>query len=170
MDPVTLSAGASGSSATRTAAPSSSIVIERSLPARRQWRGALWLALGYLLLWGMVAALGYQAPDVDSAEQFVWAVSLEGGYFKHPPLPTWILHALIALFGPSLVLPVVAAQACIAIALALIWRLGCEFMSPLRSGAATLLTSLVTYYNIGGDSFNHNTVLLPFQAATVLLF
>ena len=130
----------------------------------------LWLALGYLLLWGVVAAIGYRAPDVDSAEQFIWAVSLEGDYFKHPPLPTWIMHGLIALFGPSLVLPVVAAQACIVTALALTWLLGCEFMSPRRSGAATLRTSLVICYDIGGDSFNHNTVLLPFQAATLLRF
>ena len=26
-----------------------------------------------------------------------------------------------------------------------------------------LLTSLVTYHNIGADAFNHNTALLPFQ-------
>ena len=139
-------------------------------PASRAWQLALLLAVGQMLLWGLAAALAYHAPDVDSAEQFVWSVSLQGGYYKHPPLPSWIMHGLVALFGPSLVLPVVATQGCIALALALTWRLGCEFMSPARSGAAALLTSLVTYYSIGGDSFNHNTVLLPFQAATLLLF
>ncbi len=136
----------------------------------RAWRLVLLLGIGQLLLWAIAVALGYHAPDLDSAEQFVWSVTLQGGYFKHPPLPSWIMHGLVALFGPSLVLPVVAAQACIVVALALTWRLGCEFMSPARSAAATLLTSLVTYYNIGGDSFNHNTVLLPFQAAALLLF
>ncbi|MEO9101254.1 MAG: glycosyltransferase family 39 protein, partial [Burkholderiaceae bacterium] len=167
MEPVLSNAGASGAIASIASARHEAV---RQMPAGREWRVALCLGVGFLLLWGVATALAYQAPDIDSAEQFVWAVSLEGGYYKHPPLPTWIMHGLIALFGPSLVLPVVAAQACIATALALTWRLGCEFMSPLRSGAATLLTSLVTYYNIGGDSFNHNTVLLPFQAATLLLF
>ena len=128
------------------------------------------LCVGQVLLWGLVVGLNYSAPEVDSAEQFVWAFSLETGYWKHPPLPSWIMHALIQVFGPSLLLPFVATQTCIVIALALTWRLGCEFMSPTRSLIAMALTSLVTYHNIGGDSFNHNTVLLPFQAAALLLF
>lgn len=128
------------------------------------------LCLGQLLLWSGAFALGYRAPEMDSAEQFVWAFSLENGYWKHPPVPSWIMHALLRVFGPSVALPFFAAQACVVIALALTWRLGCEFMSPRRSLAALLLGSLVAYHNLGADSFNHNVALLPFQAATVLLF
>lgn len=130
----------------------------------------LLLCLGQVLLWGTACWLSYSAPEVDSAEQFVWAFSLESGYWKHPPLPTWIMHGLIRAFGTSVALPFIATQACIVIALAITWRLGCEFMSPRRSLIAMVLASLVTYHNIGGDSFNHNTVLLPFQAATLLWF
>jgi 4-amino-4-deoxy-L-arabinose transferase-like glycosyltransferase len=136
---------------------------------RLGWTVAL-LCIGQVLLWGLVVGLNYSAPEVDSAEQFVWSFSMESGYWKHPPLPSWIMHGLIQLFGPSLLLPFIATQACIVIALALTWRLGCEFMSPTRSLIAMALTSLVTYHNIGGDSFNHNNVLLPFQAASLLLF
>jgi 4-amino-4-deoxy-L-arabinose transferase-like glycosyltransferase len=123
-----------------------------------------------VLLWSVMCGLTYSAPEVDSAEQFVWAFSMENGYWKHPPLPSWIMHALMQIFGPSVTLPFVATQVCIVGALAVTWRLGCEFMSPTRSLVAMMLTSLVTYHNIGGDSFNHNTVLLPFQAATLLMF
>jgi 4-amino-4-deoxy-L-arabinose transferase-like glycosyltransferase len=130
----------------------------------------LLLCIGQVLLWGIVCGLNYSSPEIDSAEQFVWAFSLETGYWKHPPLPSWIMHALLQVFGPSVVLPFVATQICIVTALAITWRLGCEFMSPTRSLVAMALTSLVTYHNINGDSFNHNTVLLPFQAATLLLF
>jgi 4-amino-4-deoxy-L-arabinose transferase-like glycosyltransferase len=123
-----------------------------------------------VLLWSLMCAANYSSLEIDSAEQFVWAVSMEGGYWKHPPLPSWIMHGLVQVFGASVVLPLAATQVCIVTALALTWRLGCEFMSPMRSFIAMALTSLVTYHNICGDSFNHNTVLLPFQAATVLLF
>ena len=139
-------------------------------PQHDQRRWVALLCIGQVLLWGLVVGLNYSAPEVDSAEQFVWAFSMESGYWKHPPLPSWIMHGLIQLFGPSLLLPFVATQTCIVIALAITWRLGCEFISPTRSLIAMALTSLVTYHNIGGDSFNHNTVLLPFQAATLLLF
>ena len=128
------------------------------------------LCLGQVILWGTACWLTYSAPEMDSAEQFVWAFSLESGYWKHPPLPTWIMHALMGVFGTSVALPFIATQACVVTALAITWRLGCEFMSPRRSLIAMTLASLVTYHNIGGDSFNHNTVLLPFQAATLLWF
>lgn len=128
------------------------------------------LCIGQILLWSVLGGLNYTGPEIDSAEQFVWAFSMENGYWKHPPLPSWIMHGLMQVFGPSVMLPLVAAQTSIVLALALTWRLGCEFMSPARSLIAMALTSLVTYHNIGGDSFNHNTVLLPFQAATLLLF
>ena len=131
---------------------------------------ALLLAVGQVLLWSLAFGISYSAPEIDSAEQFVWAFSLENGYWKHPPAPTWILHALVALFGPSVPLPFVLAQVSIVVALGLGWRLACEFMSPQRALIGTLLTSLVVYHNLGGDNFNHNTGLLPFQAAMVLMF
>lgn len=130
----------------------------------------LLLCIGQALLWGLAVSAFYSAPEIDSAEEFVWAFSLENGYWKHPPGPSWIMHALLNVFGPSVALPFVAAQAAIVIALAITWRLGCELMSPWRSLMAMALTSLVTYHNIGGDNFNHSTALLPFQAAMVLLF
>lgn len=128
------------------------------------------LCCGQILLWSCALGLTYRAPEIDSAEQFAWAFSLENGYWKHPPMPSWIMHGLLRVFGPSVALPFVAAQACAVIALALVWRLGCEFMSPRRSLIATVLTSLVAYHNVGADNFNHSTALLPFQAATVLFF
>lgn len=128
------------------------------------------LCLGQVLIWGVLPGLVYKAPEMDSAEQFVWAFSLENGYWKHPPAPSWIMHGLMQVFGASVALPFVATQVGIVIALAIAWRLGCEFMSPRRSLIATALTSLVAYHNLGGDCFNHSTALLPFQAATVLLF
>jgi 4-amino-4-deoxy-L-arabinose transferase-like glycosyltransferase len=127
-------------------------------------------ALAQAILWSTAFSLTYKAPGIDSAEQFAWAFSLENGYWKHPPLPTWVLHALIQVFGPSVALSFVATQASVALALLLTWRLGCEFMSARRSLIAMMLTSLVDYHTIGADCFNHNTALLPFQAGMVLAF
>ena len=146
------------------------VAVDRPGVDRRVLAWVALLCVGQALLWSIAFGLTYKAPEIDSAEQFVWAFSLENGYWKHPPMPSWILHGLIALVGPSVALPFVATQLCIVIALALTWRLGCEFMSARRSLIAMVLTSLVTYHNIGGDCVNHNTALLPFQAATLLLF
>lgn len=127
-------------------------------------------AAAHVLLWGGALALSRRAPALDSAEQLVWSYALQAGYWKHPPLPTWLMHGLVGVFGPSVALTFIAAQACVAIALLIMWRLGCEFMSPRRSLAAMALSSLVIYHNLGAEAFNHATVLLPLQAATTLLF
>lgn len=128
------------------------------------------LATAYAFCWAAGMAFSRGAPTLDSAEQLVWSYALEAGYWKHPPLPSWIMHGLVAVFGPSVALPFFAAQACTAIALALMWRLGCEFMSPLRSLAAAALTALVGYHGWSAYEYNHNTALLPFQAAALLAF
>lgn len=130
------------------------------------------LALGvaYVAWWAGGLSLTHLAPPLDSAEQLVWSWSLQGGYWKHPPLPSWILHALVAVFGPSLALPFFASFACAAVALMSLWRLGCEFMSPQRSLLAMALTALVGYHSFGADAYNHSSVLLPFQAAATLFF
>ncbi len=130
----------------------------------------LLLCAAQVLLWSLAFGLTYSAPELDGAEQFVWSFSLENGYWKHPPMPSWIMHGLIQVFGASVALPFVATQISVVVALALTWRLGCEFMSARRSLIAMVLTSLVTYHNIGADCFNHNTALLPFQAAALLAF
>ena len=68
------------------------------------------LALAQALLWSLAFSLVYKAPALDGAEQFVWAFSLENGYWKHPPLPSWILHGLMEVFGPSVALSFVTTQ------------------------------------------------------------
>jgi hypothetical protein len=158
-------------------APSSTVATLPKLPqpwyrwtVRPAWQTALLLCVGQVVLWSLAFWLTYTSLEVDSAEQFAWAFSLENGYWKHPPVPSWIMYGLLQVFGPSLVLPLVAAQASIAIALLLTWRLACAFMSPQRALVAMALTSLVAYHNVGGDNFNHSTALLPFQAAMVLVF
>ena len=40
-------------------------------------------------------------PPADNIEQLTWVASLEAGYYKHPPLPTWLLWLPVRLFGAS---------------------------------------------------------------------
>ena len=61
-----------------------------------------WIAL-LLLLFGAVwlAHLSYTSlsPPTDNIEQLTWVGALEGGYYKHPPLPTWLFWVPVQLFG-----------------------------------------------------------------------
>jgi 4-amino-4-deoxy-L-arabinose transferase-like glycosyltransferase len=141
-----------------------------AVPSRRFIAIALALALVYAVAWAAGMASYHRAPPLDSAEQLVWSYAMEGGYWKHPPLPSWIMHALLQMFGASVAVPFFAAQLSVAIALLLLWRLGCEFMSPRLSLLAAAITALVGYYGWCADAYNHNSALLPFQAAVTLCF
>ena len=58
-----------------------------ALPSVRAAAGpGTWLAVFCVLqvvLWSLAFGLTYSAPEMDSAEQFVWSFSVESGYWKH---------------------------------------------------------------------------------------
>ena len=126
---------------------------------------ALYLLL-LVLLWSALPAWFQSVPHADNVEQLAWAHSWEWGYVKHPPLPTWLLRGAVCLFGPSAVLTYALAMACVAAALALLWRAARELLDA-RAALLVLLLSSANYYLMGRGSFlNHNTVMLPFVAGS----
>lgn len=133
-----------------------------ALPAQLP-RGAVPLALlALVLLWALPPVLAYQSPPWDNVEELFWAQRFQWGYYKHPPLPTWIMAVLVRLAGPEPWLTYVAGVGCGAAALYLLWRWARECMPPQRALLAVVLASLVAYHLPRTVVFNHNTVqLLP---------
>ncbi|MFP5476837.1 MAG: glycosyltransferase family 39 protein, partial [Gammaproteobacteria bacterium] len=133
-----------------------------ALPAQLP-RGAVPLVLlALVLLWALPPVLAYQSPPWDNVEELFWAQRFQWGYYKHPPLPTWIMAVLVRLAGPEPWLTYVAGVGCGAAALYLLWRWARECMPPQRALLAVVLASLVAYHLPRTVVFNHNTVqLLP---------
>ena len=59
------------------------------------------VAVALVAIWVTWTSLWDSGLYGDSVEQFIWSHSLELGYYKHPPLPTWLLAAAIQLLGPA---------------------------------------------------------------------
>ena len=131
-----------------------------------RWPGVLLFIAAVVLCWSVLPALLQTVPHADNIEQLNWAHALQWGYLKHPPLPTALLWLAAALFGPSAFLTYLLAMACVGASLLLIWR--CALLLTDRPAAFTaLLLSSANYYLMGRGSFlNHNTVMLPFVAAS----
>jgi hypothetical protein len=118
------------------------------------------------LLWSALPAALQTVPHADNVEQLNWAHSLQWGYLKHPPLPTWLLHGALSVFAPSALLTEALAMACVALTLLLLWRCARLLLDP-PAALLVLLLSSANYYLMGRGSFlNHNTVMLPFVAAS----
>ncbi|NYT25426.1 glycosyltransferase family 39 protein [Alcaligenaceae bacterium] len=136
-------------------------------------RGDALMALalaGLAAVWTVLMALSHSAPDLDGMEELVWAVSLEWGYIKHPPLPSWMLYGLTQLLGRPLWLPFLAGMISSATALWFIWLLGREFTTAGKAAVAVLLVSTTLYFSVRGNLYNHDTAQLWSIAAVTWLF
>ncbi|MBC7203372.1 MAG: glycosyltransferase family 39 protein, partial [Pusillimonas sp.] len=126
--------------------------------------------LGMVALWTLSTAAGHRAPYLDGMEGLIWASSLEWGYAKHPPLPTWIMHVLIELFGREMWVSFFAGQLMSAVALVFVYLFGCEITSPRRALLATVMVSITMYFSLRSTIYNHNTAQLWSIAACIWLF
>ena len=121
------------------------------------------------MLWSIWAVAFNTAQFGDNVEQFNWAQSLELGYHKHPPLPSWALGALIQCFGPSVLWAYALATACLLGTAAFTWAIARRLVGDRVAAAAMLLWGLSINFSQRVQLYNHNTVLVLFVAATVWL-
>jgi hypothetical protein len=138
----------------------------RESPEAGRLSGVLLYVAALVLCWSVLPALLQTVPHADNVEQLNWAHALQWGYLKHPPLPTALLWLASALVGPSAYLTYLLAMLCVGAGLLLIWRCAL-LLGDRRSALVALLLSSANYYLMGRGSFlNHNTVMLPFVAAS----
>lgn len=122
--------------------------------------GVVWVAA----YWGTTLS-----PPVDNVEQLVWLRSLEWGYFKHPPLPTWLVGAAAAVFGVTAELTYAMGALVTLGTLALFWR-QLRAMRGSRYAMLALLAALcITYYCGRLYYYNHNVVMMLWVALAVAL-
>jgi len=130
---------------------------------------AVGVSLAVVVFWALWAAYFNTAQFGDNIEQFNWAQSLELGYHKHPPLPSWVLGAVVKLFGPSIYWAYVLATLCLLGTAIFTYLIGRELVGDRVAAAASLLWGLNMTFSQRVQLYNHNTVLVLFVAATAWL-
>jgi len=130
-------------------------------------RIAPWAAAISVMLWALWAVAFNTAQFGDNLEQFNWSHSLEWGYYKHPPMPTWLLGSAIHLFGHSRWWAIVLAAACALGTAVLTGSIAKQLLGARAAAAVLLLWSLQLCFSARVQLYNHNTVLVLFIAATV---
>ncbi|WP_319533715.1 glycosyltransferase family 39 protein [uncultured Cohaesibacter sp.] len=121
-------------------------------------------ALFHLVFWTLVPALTYGNLPLDVIELVTWGHEWQLGYFKHPPMPSWLLEGATLLFGSAEWPAYLLSQLSIVTAFWVIWRLGREVMGDVAALIAVLLTSLIYFYNFPTPEFNHNVLQIPIWA------
>ena len=129
----------------------------------------LWpLMLVSIVLWALLPGLTFGNLHTDTLEAAYWARSFALGYTKHPPLASWVIDAALWPGRWSILGILLASQLLGFIAAFFIWRLVYDHASRATatfSSALFLISPIATFYAI---QINHNSVLIPFCAATLL--
>ncbi|MDO8767422.1 MAG: glycosyltransferase family 39 protein [Burkholderiaceae bacterium] len=126
-----------------------------------------WITALAIAAWSAAAAYVNPAQFADNLEQFSWSHSLELGYWKHPPLPTWLIAAPIRLIGFSVYWTYAMAAACFIGTAYFTWRMTQRLFGLQAGMFAVLLIGLHIGFSWRAQLYNHNTVLILFSAATV---
>ena len=136
-------------------------LVRQSLPQSLPGR-ALLGSLVFAALWLSLLGASSLAPPIDNIEQLTWVRSLEWGYYKHPPLPTWLLWPVVQLLGlrplATYLLGATVTLGTLGLATHLL-----VLMRGRQFAAMALLAMLcITFYNGRLYYYNHNTVLFLF--------
>jgi 4-amino-4-deoxy-L-arabinose transferase-like glycosyltransferase len=139
------------------AAAASSSIVARAVP---------WLAVLIVAGWATFVVGTSSGQWGDHFEQFVWAQSLQWGYHKHPPLPTWLLAALTGAVGPAVWSAEALAVACTLGTAFFTYRIARMLLGNAAATLALLLWGLQHAFSARAVLFNHNTVLMLMTSIT----
>ena len=144
--------------------PASDLTLSSILQARAPdgavLRAAPPVALAMIAMWAVVGTVFSSAQWGDHLEQFVWAHSVQWGYHKHPPLPTWLLAAAIELFGPSVESARALAVLCVLGTGLFTYLVARDLFDDQVASLTLLFWGLQHPFSHRCDLFNHNTVLM----------
>ena len=110
--------------------------------------------------WTLFLLWAVREVPVDSAEQMAWVRSLQWGYHKHPPLPTWLIAPGVAVFGLQAWIPAVWGALVKLLALLLCWDLMRRLFDVKRATLALVCITAVAYYSSRLHTYSHNEVML----------
>jgi 4-amino-4-deoxy-L-arabinose transferase-like glycosyltransferase len=134
----------------------------------RPWLWALALAT-WAATWLALRAYVAETPPYDNLEQLSWLRSLEWGYYKHPPLPTWLAWAAVQVFGPSAALTYVLGAALTLVALSFLAAMVREALGPRSAQVAVAAALCMAFYSQRLHYYNHNTLLMLWVAVSAWL-
>lgn len=132
------------------------------------WLAALTLVL-FAGVWLAHLSSSALSPPADNIEQLVWAHSLEWGYYKHPPLPTWVLWLPVQIFGFKAWTSYATGAMTTLAAMGIFWRLVSRLRGSRYATLSLFAVLCITYFNGRLYYYNHNILLLLLSTACAAL-
>lgn len=125
-------------------------------------------AFGVIWLW-MLNSVDLVIP-LDNVEQLVWVRSMEWGYYKHPPLLTWLLWPVVYVVGLNSTATTVLGATISLTSVGLIYPMARKAGGQAFAVIALLGVLCVSFYSDRLHYYNHNTILTLWVALSAHIF
>src|SRR5215469_5418158 len=133
------------------------------------WNAAFWLLVTFhVTAWTLIPALTLANVSLDVAEITCYGHEHQLGYFKHPPLASWVAEAARWAAGQQAIWVIyLVAQLMVAIAFFAVWQLAKRIVEPAAAFVVVLALESSFIYTVMTLEFNHLVMVLPFIALSV---
>ena len=131
-------------------------------------RFTIGLMVFQVLFWTMVPMLAHHAPPLDATEMYSWSLSFQWGFYKHPPMPAWIVSVVQMVVGKNMLSLFLCASMAISASYYCVAWLANRFLSEKEASVAVFLYALTIYCNLWSTDFNHNQIQMPFWALSII--
>lgn len=118
-------------------------------------------AVMHAALWTVLPAVLCRNLPLDVIEGIAYGQEWQLGYWKHPPLPWWLIDVVRHIAGPRLWPLFLLGQLAVVLCFWAVWRLGCTMLRPVEALVAVVLLDGAILFNVRAMEFNHNIVQLP---------
>ncbi|MGO8752879.1 MAG: glycosyltransferase family 39 protein [Thermoguttaceae bacterium] len=133
------------------------------------WGRIFWcFAALHLVVWLILPVLTQPNAPMDVVEIVYWGHEWQWGYFKHPPLPSWLAEAARVTAGTWGIY--FLSQASILTAFWAVWRTAREMVGPRSAFFSVLLLECCPFYNLWTTEFNHGVCMCASWAMAILCF
>lgn len=120
----------------------------------------------YALTWVFLPLIVNTTLNRDTIQIVYWGLEWQPGFFKHPPLISWMTEIAIRLFGASDTVIYGLSVAVMLGSFAFIHRLARRYLNGMGAALAVVTLPVLGYYSYIVPHFNHNIALnLPWCAA-----
>jgi 4-amino-4-deoxy-L-arabinose transferase-like glycosyltransferase len=127
------------------------------------------LVVAHVAMWTLLPTLTQPNAPLDIVEMLFFGREWQWGYFKHPPLPSWLAEIAYQLSGGHVWGVYLVAQLSVALCFWSVWRLGRELLPPRAALLGAMLLEASWNYNFASTEFNNNVGLYPFWTLAILM-
>lgn len=126
------------------------------------------LILFQILFWTLIPMVAHHAPPLDATEMYGWSLSFQWGFYKHPPMPPWVVAIVQAIVGKNMASLFLCSSLVIAGSYWCVAWLSEKFLPEKEAIVALFFYALTIYCNIWSTDFNHNQMQMPFWALSLV--